>query len=93
MTTLSIKILGSRCASCSRLERHAKTAVAEMGVEAEVLKIEDIPKILDYGIARIPALVINERVYSQGKVQSVKELKTVFSEFLNQPEESGAAHE
>ena len=93
MTTITIKILGSRCASCRRLERNAKIAVAELGISAEARKVVGIPEIIAYGVARILSLVINEQVYSQGKVQSVNELKTIFSNVFNQPEESVAIHE
>ena len=64
----SIKVLGAGCKSCRELFENAKQAVNAMGLGAEVEYITDMQKIMQYGVMRMPALVVNEKVVSQGKV-------------------------
>lgn len=78
--TMNIKVLGTGCAKCKTAEKVANEAVKEMGIEAQVEKVEDIYKIMQYGVMRTPAIVINEKVIMSGKVPSKKEL----IELLNQ---------
>ncbi|WDC83682.1 thioredoxin family protein [Caloramator sp. mosi_1] len=73
---MQIKILGSGCANCKKLEANAKEAVKELGVEAEVIKVEDFKEIMKYGVMRTPAIVINEKVKMFGKVCTVEEIKS-----------------
>ena len=72
---MTIKILGSGCANCDKVESLTKQAVEELGVQAAIEKVKDIEKILDYGIARTPGLVINEVVKSSGRIPSLDEIK------------------
>lgn len=65
-----IKILGSGCAKCKKLYANTEEAIKESGVEATLEKVEDINKIIDYGVMMTPALVIDEDVKSVGKVLS-----------------------
>jgi small redox-active disulfide protein 2 len=69
---MTIKVLGTGCANCKNLEKVAQIAVSEMGITAEIIKEEDIQKIMSYGIMRTPALVIDEKVALYGRVPSVK---------------------
>lgn len=69
-----IKILGSCCGNCDTLEENAQTAVKEMGLEVEIVKITDVKDIMTYGVMTTPALVIDEKVVSYGKVLSPKEI-------------------
>lgn len=78
-----IKVLGTGCANCKTLTKRTETAVEELGIEAQVIKEEDITKIMGYGIMRTPGLVIDEKVVSSGIVHSVEEIKTLISEKLN----------
>ncbi len=72
---MEIKILGTGCPKCKTLEELTKQAVAELDIAANVEKVEDIEKIMSYGIIRTPGLVINGKVLITGRVPSVKEIK------------------
>ncbi len=65
-----IKVLGTGCASCKKLEANAKEAVSKLGIEASVEKVEDLKDIMAYGVMKTPALVVDETVKSMGKVLS-----------------------
>ena len=69
-----IKILGSGCAKCKKLEENVRKAVADKGVDATVEKVTDMDKIMDYGVMMTPALVINEKVISAGKLLKVEDI-------------------
>ncbi len=73
---LTIKVLGSGCANCKRLEQIAHKVVSEMGVEAEVIKVTDYPDIMAYNIMSTPGLVVNEKVVSTGRIPSPAEVTT-----------------
>jgi small redox-active disulfide protein 2 len=70
-----IKVLGTGCPNCKTLENHTRKAVEELGNHAEVVKVEDISKIIGYQVVRLPALVVDEQVVMYGKVPSVDEIK------------------
>ncbi|MCX7749677.1 MAG: thioredoxin family protein [Clostridia bacterium] len=69
-----IKILGSGCKNCVTLKENAESALKEAGVEAEVVKVTDFMDIMAYGVMSTPALVIDEKVISFGKVLKPKEI-------------------
>ena len=72
---MEIKVLGTGCASCKALFATVQQAVAELGIEATVVKEEDLMKIMEYNVMSLPALVVNEKVVSKGKKLSVDEVK------------------
>ena len=72
---MEIKILGTGCSNCKKLESNVKEAVKELNADAKVTKVEDIKDIMKYGVMRTPALVINEKVKMFGKVCTVDEIK------------------
>ena len=74
---MEIKILGTGCSRCKTLEKTTREAVAELNLEASVEKIEDIRKIMDYGIISTPGLVINGKVVLSGKTPKISELKEI----------------
>lgn len=76
---MEIKILGPGCPKCKTLEQATRTAVQELGIDANVTKVEDIVAIMGYGVMRTPGLVIDEKVIFSGKVPSVNELKEIIS--------------
>ena len=73
---LTIKILGSGCANCKRLEQIARKVVEEMSIEADVVKVTEYPEIMTYGITSTPGLVINEKVMSFGRIPTSAEVTT-----------------
>jgi small redox-active disulfide protein 2 len=72
-----IKILGSGCANCKKLEENTRQAVQELGMDAAIEKVQDIKDIVAYGVMRTPALVVDEQVKVVGKVASVEEIKKI----------------
>jgi small redox-active disulfide protein 2 len=76
---MEIKVLGPGCPKCKTLEKATRQAVEELGVPANVQKEEDIVKIMNYGVMRTPALIINDKLIFSGKVPSVAELKVIIT--------------
>jgi len=72
---MKIEILGTGCAKCKTLYENTKKAVEESGKTAEIVKVEDIPSIMKYGVMSTPALVVDGRVLFSGKVASAAEIK------------------
>jgi small redox-active disulfide protein 2 len=72
---MKIEVLGPGCPNCKRLEQDVKNALAELKIEAEVVKVTDIKKFSDHGILMTPGLVINGKVYSSGKLPAMATLK------------------
>jgi small redox-active disulfide protein 2 len=74
---MEIKVLGTGCSKCKTLEKLTRDAVAESGVTAEIEKVEDIYKIMSYGVMSTPALVIDKKVVVSGRVPSLAEIKEI----------------
>ena len=72
---MKIEILGMGCPKCKMLYENAKKAVSEAGVQAEVLKVEDMDKITNYAVLMTPALVINGEVKTTGRIPGAEEIK------------------
>lgn len=72
---MKIEILGTGCPKCKELEANTKKALEELGKKAEVVKVTEIDKIVEYGVMSTPAIVIDGKVKSYGKVASVEEIK------------------
>ncbi|MNY35289.1 hypothetical protein D3C86_1696880 [compost metagenome] len=72
---LNIKILGSGCANCKKLEAVARQATQSLNIQAEFEKITDMGKMVTYDILATPALVINEKVVSSGKIPTVADIQ------------------
>jgi small redox-active disulfide protein 2 len=71
---MEIKILGGGCSKCERLEKLAREAAAEAGVEATFIKVKEIDEIMAYDVMSTPALVINEEVRSSGHIPRREEI-------------------
>jgi small redox-active disulfide protein 2 len=79
---LTIKVLGSGCANCKKLEAVAHQVVEQMGVQAEIIKVTEYPDIMAYNIMSTPGLVINEKVVSAGRIPSAAEITTFLTTAL-----------
>lgn len=73
----NIKVLGPGCAKCKQLEKNVQEAVSKLTGEYKVEKIEDYQEMARYGMLSSPGLVIDEKLISTGKVQSVSELMEI----------------
>ena len=79
---LQIKILGTGCPNCNKLEEETKKAVSNLAIEAEFEKVNDFQKIMEYDILSTPGLVINEVVVSSGKIPSQGEITSYLTSAL-----------
>jgi len=79
LNNMEIKILGTGCPKCQSLEEAVKKAVAELNLDATVVKVDDIMKIMEYGVASTPAVVVNDKVIVNGRVPQIEELKEMLT--------------
>jgi small redox-active disulfide protein 2 len=79
---LHIKVLGSGCANCHKVEELAKQAVAQLGVEAKVELVTEMQEMLRYGVMSTPAIVINDKVVSTGRVPALSQITTMITDAL-----------
>jgi len=79
---ITIKVLGSGCANCKRVEQIANKVVAEMALEAEVIKVTDYADIMAYNILSTPGLVVNEKVVCSGRIPTPAEVTTWLADAL-----------
>jgi small redox-active disulfide protein 2 len=70
-----IKVLGTGCPKCQKLEEAARKAADELGIAYELEKVKDINAIMEYGVMMTPALVVDGEVKSAGKLLTVEEIK------------------
>jgi small redox-active disulfide protein 2 len=74
-----IKVLGPGCNNCKTLERVTREAIAELGIAATIEKVEDYAIIAGYGVMSTPALVIDEKVVSTGRVPTPAHLREILT--------------
>ena len=72
-----VKVLGAGCKSCHEQYENAKAAVQAMGLNIEVEYITDMEKVMEYGVMRMPAIVVNDKVVSMGKVLKAVDVETL----------------
>ena len=72
-----IKILGSGCKNCVALKENTEAALKAKGMEAEIVKVQDMKDIVSYGVMQTPALVIDEKVVSYGKVLKPQDIEKI----------------
>lgn len=77
---MEVKVLGTGCPKCKALEKTVINSLAELDIAADVSKVEDIMKIMEYGVMRTPALVINGKVVFSGRVPTVNEIKDILTQ-------------
>lgn len=75
MLMKKIQILGTGCPKCNLLKANAETAIKELGIEAEIVKVSDIKEIMGFGVMSTPAIAIDGKVVSSGKVLKPEEIK------------------
>ena len=80
---LTIKVLGSGCPNCKKVEAIAKQAAAGLGIEAKVIKVTDYPDIMAYNILSTPGLVIDEKVVCSGRIPTPAEVTTWLADALS----------
>jgi small redox-active disulfide protein 2 len=78
--TRKIEVLGTGCAKCKRLFDNVQVAVKELGIAAEVVKVEDIDAIATSGVMMTPGLIIDGEIVTEGRVPDVGEIKTLLAE-------------
>jgi len=72
---MKIEILGMGCPKCEKTVANAEQAVRELGIDAEIVKVEKIDEIMKYGVMMTPALVVDGEVKCAGKIPAVEEVK------------------
>lgn len=75
---MEIKVLGTGCASCKALCQTVEQTVKELGLTAEIIKEEDLMKIMEYNVMTLPALVVDGKVVAKGKI-SAQEIKAILT--------------
>jgi small redox-active disulfide protein 2 len=77
---MKIVVLGPGCPRCHEVEKRTKTALAELGIAADVDKISDIQRIMDFDILSTPGLVIDGQVVCSGRIPRLEEIKAWIQE-------------
>ena len=79
-----IKVLGSGCANCTRLEQATHEAVSGLGLDARIEKVTDLGEIAAYGVMRTPALVVDEQVVLSGRVPTAAQVRELLAPLSGQ---------
>jgi len=86
---MNIKILGTGCPNCQKLEANVKKVLEELKVDADLEKVTDIGEIMNYGVMGLPALVLNEDVKICGRVPNDQEIKALLAGGSSSEEKKG----
>ncbi len=81
---LNIKVLGSGCENCHKVEALAKQAVAQLSADAQVELVTDMQELMRYGVMSTPAIVINDKVVSTGRVPALSQITAMITTALGQ---------
>lgn len=76
---MEIKILGTGCSKCEKLEKNLNKALEELKIEATIERVDDLIELVSYGVMGTPGFVVNDEVRSVGKALSVKEIKKILT--------------
>jgi small redox-active disulfide protein 2 len=74
---MKIEILGPGCSKCKATEKNVKKAVEELGIQAEVVKVEDLQEIINRGVMITPAVIVDGKLKIEGHKPSVEEIKNI----------------
>jgi len=74
-----IEVIGTGCMKCKRLLKNVETAVKELGIDAEIRKVDDITEIMDRGVMLTPALAVDGEMKVSGRVADVAEIKRLLA--------------
>ena len=77
---MKIEVLGTGCPKCKTLEKITRETVQKIGIDAQITKVEDIVDIMNAGVMKTPALVVNGEVVLSGRLPSEKELTEILSQ-------------
>lgn len=77
---MDIKVLGTGCSKCKSLENAVRQVADDLKLDVAIEKVEDIQKIMEYGIMRTPGLVINGKVVLSGQVPKINQLKEILTQ-------------
>jgi small redox-active disulfide protein 2 len=80
---LTVKVLGPGCDNCKKVESVARKAIANLGVEAEVVHVTEWPEIKKYPILSTPGLVVNEKLVCGGRIPNEAEVTTWLADALS----------
>ena len=83
---MEIKVLGPGCPNCQRLEKNARAAVADLGVESTITKVSELKEIMSYDVFATPGLVIDEQVVVSGRVPKKAEITSMITTALAKKE-------
>ncbi len=72
---MKVQIFGIGCPKCRKLEANAKKAIEELGIDAEVKKVQNIKEITKFGILMTPALAIDDKIKCSGQIASPEKIK------------------
>lgn len=70
-----IKVLGTGCRKCKKLESNVREAVKNLGIEANIEKVEDMIEIINYGVMKTPALLVDNKIVVSGKLPSTQDIE------------------
>ena len=76
---MKIEILGTGCSKCKATEKVVRKAVEELGIQAEVVKVEDLQDIVDRGVMMTPAIIVDGEVKIVGHIPTVDEMKKLIT--------------
>jgi small redox-active disulfide protein 2 len=74
---MKVEVLGTGCAKCKRLMKNVEAAIKDLGIEAELVKVDDITEIMDRGVMLTPTLAVDGELKVSGRVADVKEIKEI----------------
>jgi small redox-active disulfide protein 2 len=74
---MKIEVLGTGCAKCRATEKNVRKAVEELGIQAEIVKVEDLQDIINRGVMMTPAVVVDGKVKISGHQPTVEEIKKI----------------